>query len=633
MKNYLLIISIFICSISSAQRPETPCSPVTTSLSGSICSGNSYFFNGAYLTSAGNYYDTLSTTLGCDSILALTLSVNPSPSVSISASGNTSFCTGDSVRLTALGNGGSGGGSSILDQSQLIYNAGTSARTLSGYSVWQSFTAGITGTLNEIDMGFFNAINGVGTLKLFAGSGNAGTLLQSQTVNVICASGNCMIPFTVSAQVTAGQVYTFQFTPGAGIPDPYGVQAEVPGTYSGGQMGLVDPSGTSYPGFDLIFKTYVTSGPSLAYQWSTGSTNKAIEIKNTGNYVITVVDGNACSATAAQAVSATPYPAATISGSSEICLGNSLSLTANGGGSYQWANGLGNSAGISVSPTNNTTYTVTATSGNSCSATASKSVVVNQPAVSQINGLVCAGETYPFNGANLTQSGVYADTLQTIHGCDSVVTLNLSVRAAIKTLLSDSSCQGVLYTFNNHSYNQSGVYKDTLQSVTGCDSVVILNLYIDSISTPVITRNGDTLHTQNFAFYQWLLDGNAINNANQQSLVVNQNGNYSVVVSSPSGCSDTSLVLSVEGLSVADVQLNIGFKLYPNPNNGNFVLEFAYKGIFDVEVTDVFGKVIYSLKSVSSKQAFNLYDIAAGIYILRVNQNGKISSAKFTVVQ
>jgi hypothetical protein len=47
-----------------------------------------------------------------------------------------------------------------VDQQQLVYDGGTSARTLPGYTVWQSFTAGLTGTLAEIDMGFFNDMSG-----------------------------------------------------------------------------------------------------------------------------------------------------------------------------------------------------------------------------------------------------------------------------------------------------------------------------------------------------------------------------------------------------------------------------------------------------------------------------------------
>lgn len=144
-----------------------------------------------------------------------------------------------------------------LDQSQLIYNGGMSARHLTGYSEWQSYSAGMTGDLCQIKMGFFNYINGSGTLKIFSGLGTNGPLLQSQSVSVNCPSGNCMITFNVAVTQTAGQVYTFQFIPGTGIPDPYGVQVQVPGTYAGGQLDIVDPSGTYNTGFDLVFQTYV----------------------------------------------------------------------------------------------------------------------------------------------------------------------------------------------------------------------------------------------------------------------------------------------------------------------------------------------------------------------------------------
>lgn len=147
--------------------------------------------------------------------------------------------------------------SQVLDQSQLNYNGGTSARTLPGYSHFQSFTAGITGTLVEIDMGVFNFINGAGTLKIYEGADTTGALLQTTPVTINCPSGACFTNFTTSVPVTSGLMYCFRFIPGAGIPDPYGVQIESPGTYAGGQFELIDPSGVSTTGFDQVFRTYV----------------------------------------------------------------------------------------------------------------------------------------------------------------------------------------------------------------------------------------------------------------------------------------------------------------------------------------------------------------------------------------
>jgi hypothetical protein len=116
----------------------------------------------------------------------------------------------------------------------------------------------MTGTLCKIDMGFFNAMTGSGTLKIFAGAGILGTLLQSLSVTV-SGTGNFFQTFNVSAPVTAGQMYTFQFIPiqGGGLPDPYGVQCVNPEAYPSGEYFLVDPGGTYPMGMDLVFKTYV----------------------------------------------------------------------------------------------------------------------------------------------------------------------------------------------------------------------------------------------------------------------------------------------------------------------------------------------------------------------------------------
>lgn len=146
-----------------------------------------------------------------------------------------------------------------LDQSQLVSNAGTSARTLAGYSIAQSFKCGITGTLSKIDVGFFSSMNGQGTLKIYAGNGIAGTVLQTLPVTATCGAGNCFISFTTNVSVQANQTYTFQFTPGTGMPDPYGVQVQMPGTYANGTFYIIDPSGVYDSGFDMVFRTYVTA--------------------------------------------------------------------------------------------------------------------------------------------------------------------------------------------------------------------------------------------------------------------------------------------------------------------------------------------------------------------------------------
>lgn len=163
--------------------------------------------------------------------------------------------------LTALACAGAASWGGILDQQQLVYNGGLSARTLDGYTVWQSFTAGLTGTLSEIDMGFFNDMSGDAVLRIYSGSGTHGTMLQTLPVPVVGVTQPAVTwnNWTVSVFVQAGLEYTFEITPNASsLPDPYGVCVGSNSPYSGGVMGLEDPSGSYETDFDIVFRTYVT---------------------------------------------------------------------------------------------------------------------------------------------------------------------------------------------------------------------------------------------------------------------------------------------------------------------------------------------------------------------------------------
>ena len=68
----------------------------------------------------------------------------------------------------------------------------------------------------------------------------------------------------------------------------------------------------------------------------------------------------------------------------------------------------------------------------------------------------------------------FIDTLQTIHGCDSVVTMDLVVNYSIATNDSLVVCDSAIW--NGNLTIQLGIYIDTLQTVHGCDSVVTMDL-------------------------------------------------------------------------------------------------------------------------------------------------------------
>jgi len=147
-----------------------------------------------------------------------------------------------------------------LDQSQPLTDGGTSERNLPGYYDGQTFTAGATGLLCEIDLMMFNTMTGTGILKVYSGSGVTGTMLDSQQVQVNVPSGQVWQDWTLLSPptVTSGSVYTFQFIPiqGGGLPDPYGINVQDSDKYAGGYD-------LSLPTFDLTFRTYVEGETSI----------------------------------------------------------------------------------------------------------------------------------------------------------------------------------------------------------------------------------------------------------------------------------------------------------------------------------------------------------------------------------
>ena len=68
------------------------------------------------------------------------------------------------------------------------------------------------------------------------------------------------------------------------------------------------------------------------------------------------------------------------------------------------------------------------------------------------------------------------DTLSTPRGCDSVVTLDLTVHHSYYSLVVDTFCQGSLYPFREHLFAEGGYYADTLPTIHGCDSVLAIDL-------------------------------------------------------------------------------------------------------------------------------------------------------------
>ena len=88
--------------------------------------------------------------------------------------------------------------------------------------------------------------------------------------------------------------------------------------------------------------------------------------------------------------------------------------------------------------------------------------------------------TYTWNGVEYNEDGVYEQTLQSIHGCDSIVVMHLTMVDAYNVEVEQSACDS--YIWAGETITESGIYERTFTSLHGCDSTVVMHLTINESS-------------------------------------------------------------------------------------------------------------------------------------------------------
>ena len=116
-----------------------------------------------------------------------------------------------------------------------------------------------------------------------------------------------------------------------------------------------------------------------------------------------------------------------------------------------------------------------------CDSVTTMTLTVWPNLATEVSETICFNGSYNFHGTILTEAGDYADTLTTIHGCDSVVTLHLSIYPESVSEFAATACDS--YAWNDSLYTTSGDYIQHFTNVNGCDSTVTLHLTVNYSNT------------------------------------------------------------------------------------------------------------------------------------------------------
>jgi gliding motility-associated-like protein len=257
------------------------------------------------------------------------------------------------------------------------------------------------------------------------------------------------------------------------------------------------------------------------------------------------------------------------------------------------------------------TYSQLLQTATGCDSTVNLTLIVDPILTSTIQAAICQGGSYVFGTQTLTSPGNYSRTIQTVAGCDSIINLTLAVNPILSSSSSMSFCQGESTVFFGQTLTNSGVYTQTLQTVAGCDSVVTLNLTVYPIPTaPIITGNSPVECPGDFVALQIEPVSNAVYNwsgpQNFYSVEPNvyfpvqigQMGNYSATISI-NGCVSSPSSIPVSIVNIYDyAEFDFPNVITPNGDNNNDELdiEAMFKSCqeFTLKVFNRWGTIVYS---------------------------------------
>ncbi|MEO5644841.1 MAG: CUB domain-containing protein [Bacteroidia bacterium] len=504
--------------------PNQPLATITPSGPTTICAGGnvtltasnntSYVWNTGATTpnisvnSSGGYWVTVTNAGGCTSTSGITnVTVNPLPTPTISASGPTTFCSGGSVTLTAVGGNTYLWSTGATTSSITVTSSGNYNVTATNSNGCTANATQVTVTVNPLPSanvtvsGPLNFCTG-GSVTFTLPGGNTYLWSNGATTSGITATTAGSYSATITSPAGCSAL-TSSYNVTVDTPPTAGITAGGPLTFCAGGNVTLNASGGS------------------SYLWSNGNTSAAITVNSSGNYSVTSYSANGNCSVVSSPVTVTvnplPTPAISASGPLTFCNGGNVTLTASGGNTYLWNN---SATTTSINVTTSGNYSVTATGVNGCSATSTTVSVIVDPAPTA--NVTVSGPTSFCQGGNV---------ILTASGGSSYLWSNGATTSSINVIASGN------YSVTAYSANGNCTDNSSTTTVT-----------VYPPPTPAITASGPatfcqggsvTLTASGGSSYLWS-DGSTTT-----SIVVTQSGNYYVTATGPGGCTAISSTTTV----------------------------------------------------------------------------------------
>jgi hypothetical protein len=236
-------------------------------------------------------------------------------------------------------------------------------------------------------------------------------------------------------------------------------------------------------------------------------------------------------------------------------------------------------------------------------------------------------------------AGTYTCILTNACGATATKVVTITQPAKITKTQTFSICNNDSVVVGTSVYKTTGVYKDTLSSFIGCDSIVTTTVNLRKIDTAVsytiAATNFITITSaQNVAgsSFKWLDCNNNMApvggsfGSTTKNYVTNIAGNYAVKITL-FNCIDTSACVNFSLVGTKNINENNLISIYPNPAHDKLNIVVNQKQ-FDIEVRNALGQLVIKQATTNAKQ-LDITELVSGVYILQLTANGAVYTVMF----
>lgn len=252
--------------------------------------------------------------------------------------------------------------------------------------------------------------------------------------------------------------------------------------------------------------------------------------------------------------------------------------------------------------------------------------------INNINQSICNGDSIIIGGIYQNSPGLYMDTIQSFYGCDSVLSVNLSIDSAYLINQNLSICQGDSILINGEYQYSSGTFNDTLQSINSCDSIYSTTLTVNLLpSTSILDFDPDTVCLNSSLITLPLgapsggvYSGIGVSGVNFDPFLAGVGTHeviYTYIDNNNCSNSDTSSIIVIGCVGIESYENKIEVYVYPNPTNDIINIEFGNKlnGEYNLVINDVLGRAVFEQRNMKmDKILLSKEDIGKGVFLLNL---------------